>query len=440
MVRKTVVALAVWLAAAGAATGQGLPAGAPEQSGMAPDRLARITSTMKELVDAGRLAGTVTLVARNGKVVYHEAAGRRDVEKNVPMTTDTLFRIASMSKAVTSVAVMMLVEEGRVHLDDPVSRFIPAFAKTTVVVPAAAGMPASAAGRAPAARPITIRHLLTHTAGISYGNGNPFESEYRAASVIGWYFADKSEPIAATIDRLAALPMDAQPGEKFVYGFNTDILGVVVEKASGQSLADFIGTRILTPLKMTSTSFYVDPAQADRLATVYSVAGPDAPLTRAPDPGTGQGNYVNGPRASYSGGAGLVSTASDYARFLQMLLNGGTLDGARILSPKTVELMTSNHVGSLYSNGALGFGLGFEITEHVGRSGRPGSVGEYGWGGAYHTKFWVDPAEKIVVVFMTQLLPAGGSTAHMTLRQLVYSAVVDKPDATLPRVALRPAS
>ena len=444
MVHKTVVAFAFWVVAAGSALAQGLPASAPELVGMAPDRLARITATMKDLVDQGRLAGTVTLVARNGKAVYHEAAGRRDIEQNAPMTTDTLFRIASMSKAVTSVAVMMLVEEGRVHLDDPVSRFIPAFAKTTVVVPPPAGpLPAAmatAAGRAPAARPITIRQLLTHTAGISYGNGNPFEAEYKAANVIGWYFADKNEPIAATIDRLAALPLDAQPGEKYIYGFNTDILGVVVEKASGQSLADFFRTRIFTPLKMTSTSFYVDPTQAGRLATVYAVATPGAALAKAPEPGMGQGNYVTGPRLSFSGGAGLVSTASDYARFLQMLLNGGTLDGTRLLSPKTVELMTSNHVGTLYSNGNFGFGLGFEITEHVGRSGRPGSVGEYGWGGAYHTKFWVDPVEKLVVVFMTQLLPAAGSDAHMTLRQLIYSAIVDKPDASPAKVALRPAS
>ena len=446
MVRRTVVAFVLWVAATGAAFGQGLPAGTPAAAGMAPERLARITTMMKDLIDQGRVAGTVTLVARNGKVVYHEAAGRRDVEKNVPMTTDTLFRIASMSKAVTSVAIMMLVEEGKVHLDDPVSRFIPAFARTTVVVPPPAGtsaaQAATTAGTTPAIRPITIRHLLTHTSGFSYGNGNPFEADYRAANVIGWYFADKNEPIATTIDRLAKLPADSQPGDKYVYGFNTDILGVVVEKASGQSLADFMKARIFTPLKMTSTGFYVDPAQADRLATVYGVASATATIARAPEPGTGQGNYVVGPRQSFSGGAGLVSTASDYARFLQMLLNGGTLDGARLLSPKTVELMTSSHVGSLYSLGNLGFGLGFEITEHVGRSGRPGSVGEYGWGGAYHTKFWVDPVEKLVVVFMTQLLPSTGSDAQMTLRQLIYSSIMEPADTatSTAKVALRPAS
>ena len=406
---------------------------------MDPARVARITAMTKDLVDLNRVAGTVTLVARNGKVVYHEAAGRRDVEKNVPMTTDTLFRIASMSKAITSVAVMMLVEEGRVHLDDPVSRFIPSFAKSTVVVPPPAGtstaLMASSAGSVPAARPITIRHLLTHTSGISYGSGNPFEADYRAANVIGWYFADKNEPIATTIDRLAKLPLDSQPGDKYVYGFNTDILGVVVEKVSGQSLADFMKTRIFTPLKMTNTGFYVDPAQADRLATVYSVTSAGAAITKAPDPGTGQGNYVVGPRQSFSGGAGLVSTASDYARFLQMLLNGGTLDGARLLGPKTVELMTSNHVGSLYSNGNFGFGLGFEITEHVGRSGRPGSVGEFGWGGAYGTKYWVDPEEKLVVVYMTQLMPQTGVDVADRLRALLYGSI-EVPGAKIGRMKL----
>lgn len=443
--RNTIAGVALWAVlgglATGVATGQALPTAAPDAVGLAPDRLARVSAAMKRYVDEGRLPGTVTLIARNGKVVYLEAAGRRDIEGNVPMTTDTLFRIASMTKAVTSVAVMMLVEEGRIHLDDPVSRFLPSFTRTTVMVPPPPGTAAAAvattAGTAPAARPITIRHLLTHTAGISYGNANPFEADYKAAGVLGWYFADKDEPVAMAMDRLAKLPTDAQPGEKYVYGFSTDILGVVVEQVSGQSLDEFFRVRIFQPLEMTQTGFYVDPSQKDRLATVYAIAKPGAAMERAPEPLMGQGNYVAGPRKAFSGGAGLVSTASDYARLLQMLLNGGVLEGARLLGPKTVELMTSNHVGSLYANGALGFGLGFEITEHVGRSGRPGSVGEYGWGGAYHTKYWVDPVEKLVVVFMTQLLPAAGSDAQATLRQLVYASIVDAPSA---RVALRPAS
>jgi CubicO group peptidase (beta-lactamase class C family) len=331
-----------------------------------------------------------------------------------------------MSKAITSVAAMMLVEEGRLGLTDPVSRYIPSFKKTTVFVAppagAVAGTPLSAV---PAKREITVRDLLTHTSGMSYGWG-PAEAQYKAANVLGWYFAEKAEPIAASIDRVAALPFDAQPGEKYVYGFNTDVLGVVVEKTSGQSLDEFFRTRIFEPLGMTDTHFYLPPAKKNRLAAVYS-AKEGAPLERAPDEGTGQGAYVEGPRQAFSGGAGLVSTARDYARFLQALLNGGELDGARILSPKTVELMTSNHVGSLFSEGRTGFGLGFEVVEHVGRSGRYGSIGEFSWGGAYYTSYWADPQEKLVALFMAQLLPSGGLDLQGRFRTLVYQSIVAPP-------------
>ncbi len=415
-----------WLLGLALALAQTLPQATPASQGMSTERLQQLAATMKGAADAGKVSGTVTLVARNGKVVHLDASGLRDVESSQPMTPDTIFRIASMSKAVTSVAVMMLAEEGKLLIDDPVSRFIPAFARTTVVVRPPAGSPTSAgSGTAPAMRPITIRQLLTHTAGVSYGSGNPMEDLYKEAGLVGWYFADKDEPIATSIDRLAGLPLDYQPGERYLYGYSTDILGVVVEKASGQSLDEFFRTRIFAPLNMPDTSFYLPGDKRNRLATVYSLASLDGRITRAPQPRTGQGDYVEGPRQSFSGGAGLLSTASDYARFLQMLLNGGELDGVRLLSPKTVELMTSNHVGDLYQNGRFGFGLGFEITEHVGRSGRHGSVGEFGWGGAYFTKYWVDPQEQLVVVFMTQLLPASGLDLQSKLRTLVYASVVD---------------
>ena len=224
------------------------------------------------------------------------------------------------------------------------------------------------------------------------------------------------------MERLASLPQAAQPGERWVYGFATDLLGAVVEKASGLTLDQFFRTKIFEPLKMVDSSFYLPEAKAGRFATVYSY-GPTG-LTRAPDPGRGQGEYVTGPRKSFSGGAGVMSTASDYARFLQMLLNGGELDGVRLLGPKSVQMMISNQVGHLYQDGRLGFGLGFEIVEHVGRSGRPGSVGEFSWGGAYYTKFWVDPVEKVVAVFMTQLLPAQGSRLQEQFRMLVNQAIV----------------
>ncbi len=399
-----------------------LPASAPEAVGISSPRLARLTDTLKRYVDEGRMAGAVTLIARDGQVAYFESVGRADIERDVPMRRDTIFRIASQSKAITSTAVMMLVEEGRVRLNDPVHLFIPAFRETTVIVPppvnAAPGSPVTLVA---ARRPITIRDLLTHTAGIGYG-GNAARAQYAAAGFDEWYFADKAEPIGEWIEKLAKMPFDAQPGEAYVYGYATDILGVVVERASGLTLDRFFQTRIFDPLKMADTHFFLPESKRDRLATVYSGTG-GGRVERAADTGRFQGAYVDGPRACFSGGAGLLSTAADYARFLQMLLNGGELDGVRILAPKTVELMTSNHVGALYATGNFGFGLGFEVTEHVGRSGRLGSVGEFGWGGAYYTKYWVDPRERLVVVFMTQLLPSNALDLQDKLRALVYQAV-----------------
>lgn len=395
----------------------------PEAVGLSSERLERLSSVMQQYVDAGKAAGIVTIVLRDGKVVHHKAFGYRDLESRAPARTDTIFRIASMSKAVTSVGIMMLLEEGKLLLSDPVSKFIPSFANTTVMVPpppgAVEGTPVSVV---PAERPITIRDLLTHTSGLGYGTG-PVEEMYKKANVQMWYFADKPEPIAQVIDRLAALPFEAQPGEKYVYGFSTDVLGVVIEKASGLSLDEFFRTRIFEPLRMTDTHFFLPPEKRDRLAVVYSLE--DGRLVKAPDAGMGQGDYVDGPRQCFSGGAGLLSTASDYARFLQMLVNGGELDGVRLLSPKTVELMTTNHTGTLFNDGNTGFGLGFEVTEHVGRSGRPGSPGIFEWSGAYHTKFWADPTEKIVAVLMTQLRPAPGSDLHGKFRALVYQSIID---------------
>ena len=414
--------LFAWLVPA-PSSAQGLPAATtPASVGVSGERLNRLSSTLQQYVDQGRTAGVVTIVVRQGKVVHLEAFGKRDIESGAPMQKDTIFRIASMSKAITSLATMILLEEGKLLLDDPVSKFIPSFAKTTVMVPppagAVAGTPVSVV---PAKRPITVRDLLTHTAGIGYGAG-PAEPLYKAANVYMWYFADKAEPIATTIDRLAALPFDAQPGERYVYGFNTDILGVVVEKASGMSLDEFLKTRIFQPLKMPDTHFYLPVEKRSRLAAVYSMV--DGKLVRAPDAGMGQGAYVDGPRQSFSGGAGLLSTASDYARFLQMLVNGGELDGVRVLSPKTVELMAVEPHWDAVQRRCDGFGLGFGVIEHLGRSGEHGSVGLLSWGGAYHTDFWGDPKEQVVAVLMEQLLPSGGSDLHGKFRALVYQAIV----------------
>jgi CubicO group peptidase (beta-lactamase class C family) len=415
------LAVLTLLALAGVAAAEA-PVG-PRALGLSPERLARIGGTMRQYVADGRLAGVVTLVARNGRIVHLEATGDADREAKRPMRTDTIFRIASMTKAVTSVAIMVLVEEGRLALGDPVSKFIPSFKKTTVAVPPPPGAPAGTpVSVVPAKREITIRDLLTHTSGISYGEG-PTAPLYETANVHGFYFADKAEPIAAAIERLATLPFDAQPGEKYVYGFSTDVLGVVVEKVSGQGLDAFFESRIFKPLGMVDSSFFLPKEKRSRLAAVYK-PGQGGKVERAPDAGVdGQGAYVDGPRQCFAGGAGLLSTAGDYARLLQMMLNGGALDGARVLGPKTVELMTSNHVGNLQNEGRTGFGLGFEITEHVGRSGRHGSVGDFGWGGAYYTSYWADPQEKLVALFMAQLRPWGDIDLHHKFRALVYQAI-----------------
>jgi CubicO group peptidase (beta-lactamase class C family) len=244
------------------------------------------------------------------------------------------------------------------------------------------------------------------------------------AGIQGWYFADRDEPIRETVARMAKLPADAQPGEDWVYGYSIDILGALVEVVAGQSLDDFLRQRIFQPLGMADTHFYLPRQKRDRLAVVYS-ATPNG-VVRAPNDGAiGQGAYVDGPRKSFSGGAGLLATATDYARFLQMLLNGGELDGQRILSPKTVELMTVDHLGNVEYNDGESFGLGFFVVEDLGARGKPGSVGEYGWGGAYHSQYWVDPAEDLVVVYMTQLIPAGNLDDTDKLRALVYQAIVD---------------
>ena len=418
--------LALLLATVARLAAQPLPAAAtPESVGLSSARVAHLGAVMKEYADTGRVAGVVTLVLRHGKVAQFEAFGKQDLEKNVAMQKDTIFRIASQSKAVTSVAILMLMEDGKLLLSDPVSRFIPAFKHTTVALPPPTGAaPNSPVAIVAAKREITIRDLLTHTAGISYGGG-PAAAQWKAAGLDTFYFANKDEPIGAVIDRLATLPMDAQPGEKYLYGYNTDILGAIVERASGMTLDEFFKKRIFEPLKMKDTYFFLPPDQRGRLATVYSVKGEG--VVRAPEPMLGQGDYVDGPRKCFSGGAGLLSTATDYARFLQMLLNGGELDGARLLSPTTVQLATINHVGTLFDEGKAGFGLGFRVIEDSGRAATPASVGSFGWGGAYHTEYWVDPKQELVAVMMTQLLPSEGSTLIGTFRALVYASIVGPP-------------
>ncbi len=418
--RFLVVALLTAIILPLAIAGQTLAKPKPESVGMSSSGFDRLTSTLDQYVKDGKLAGGVAMVVRRGKVLYTHAFGQRDREANSPMKEDAIFRIASQSKALTSVGVMILQEEGRLLISDPVGKYLPEFANTTVAVPKDGG----GYDVVKAKRQITIRDLLTHTAGIGYGNG-PAKDQWDAAKINGWYFADRDEPVGATISRMGALPMDAHPGEKYVYGYSTDILGAMIEKVSGQPLDQFLTSRIITPLGMTDTSFYLPEQKADRLAAVYSAK--DNGIERAPDPGVGvgQGAYIKGPRKSFSGGAGLLSTASDYARFLLMLQNGGTLEGKRILGRKSVELMTTDHLRGIAFRDGQGFGLGFSVTKDVGTFGAPSSVGEYGWGGAYHSVYWVDPKEQMIVVYFTQLIPAGNIDDHGKLRALVYQSIID---------------
>ena len=417
-----VFAVAVNLASAAPAHAQALSAVPPGAVGLSGERLDDLSAVLAGHVQTGRLPGAVALVAREGRTAYLEAFGHRDRETGDPLEVDDIFRIASQTKAVVSVAIMMLQEQGKLLISRPLGVYLPAFRETTVAIPG----DGDAYEVVEARRPVTIRDLLTHTAGIGYGGGIAAD-RWEEAGIQGWYFADREEPIAATVERMAALPFDAHPGERFVYGYSTDILGAVVEAVSGLPLDDFLRIRIFEPLGMADTHFYLPPAKADRLSVVYS-SGEEG-LERAPDPGrmVGQGAYLEGPRTSFSGGAGLLSTARDYARFLQMMLNGGELDRVRILSPKTVELMTVNHVGDLLEEGApgTGFGLGFQVVEDLGERGAPGSVGEYGWGGAYHSVYWVDPVEELVVVYFTQVIPARRVQDHAELRAVVYGAIVD---------------
>lgn len=411
---RTLATLFVIAAAAAPATAQ--------TPGFAPERLARVDSVLQQYVDAGRIAGAVALVLQDGRPVYERAFGWSDREAGVRMAPNTIFRIASQTKALTSVAILMLLEEGRITLDEPVGRHIQSFRRTTV-----AQRDADSVAIVPARRAITIRDLLTHTAGISYGTTGEVAELYERqglgrAAGFGWYTADMDEPICTTMERLGTLPFIAQPGEAWVYGYSTDVLGCIVERVSGIELADFIRSRITEPLGMSDTHFYLDDSERARLAAVY--ASDSAGLAvRAPDGARGQGHYIQGPRRSFAGGAGLVSTAHDYARFLEMVRNGGVLNGVRILAPRTVRLMTTNQVGSLYSSTGLGWSLAFETIERYGASGL-GGVGSYGWGGAYGSWYRVDPEAGLVMVFMIQLMP-NGTDIRQKFPTLVYQALTD---------------
>jgi CubicO group peptidase (beta-lactamase class C family) len=317
---------------------------------------------------------------------------------------------------------MQLMEEGQIRITDPISNFLPGFAKTTVAVPVEGSSAKYAV--VPASRQLTVHDVLTKTTGISYPSG-PTESLYEAQGFHQWYFADKSVPMCEMIEKLPQLPFQAQPGERWMNGYTADILGCVIERLSGLNLEQFMRAHIFDPLKMNDTYFFLPKEKVSRLTAVYA-ALPGGGIKRADGKWTqGQGDYVDGPRMAYSGGAGILTTASDLARFLQMLLNGGELEGARIISPKTIELITANHVGNIFKNGKMGFGFNVEINIPSGDADRLGSIGDYGWAGAYFPRFLVDPSEHMFAIFMGQLTPYGGaSDLHDKFTNGVYQALV----------------
>lgn len=394
---------------------------APSSAALAAERAAVIDRALQRYVDTDRVAGIVALVLRDGQPIYEKAFGWADKEAGRKMTTDTIFRIASQTKALTSVAILQLIEEGKLTLTARAGTFIPTFARTSVAL----DRKEDAIKVEPARRPITIRDLLTHTAGISYGTDERVADMYAAkglgpAAGYGWYTADKDEPVCETMERLGTLPFVAHPGERWVYGYNTDILGCIVEKVSGLSLDEYFRTRITGPLGMKDTQFFLPASQRDRLAAVYG-SGEGGTYVRAPDGARGQGHYVDGPRRNFAGGAGLLSTARDYARFLEAIRRGGTLDGVRMLSPRSVKLMATNQVGTLHSTTGLGWGLGFETVDRYGAQGMA-SEGAFGWGGAYGSLYRVDPEARLVMVLMIQLLP-NTTDIREVFPNLVYQAL-----------------
>jgi CubicO group peptidase (beta-lactamase class C family) len=392
------------------------------QAALDAQRMARVDRVLQEYLTDNRIPGLVALVLQDGKPVYERAIGWSDKEAGQRMSMDTIFRIASQSKAITSAAILMLFEEGRIGLNDPAGNFIRSFQKTTV-----AEKNGSDVKIVPARRAITIHDLLTHTSGMSYGTEEHIAKAYEAARLgraagNGWYTADKDEGICETMERLGTLPFVAQPGEAYVYGYNTDVLGCIVEKASGMPFDEFLRARITGPLGMKDTRFFVPAGERSRLAAVYA-SGKDGSYVRAAEGSRGQGSYVDGPRKSFSGGAGLTSTAHDYARFLEAIRNGGALGPVRILSPRTAKLMVTNQSGSLHSQAGLGFGYGFQTVERFGANGLA-EVGAFGWGGAYGTVYQVDPASRLVLVLMLQMMP-NATDVRYKFFSAIYQALVN---------------
>ena len=408
---------------AGTIGAQGLPTAKPEQVGLSSERLERVSRALRGEIEAGKIPGAVALVARKGQIVYFESFGVRDKATGAPLTKDAIFRLYSMTKPFTSVAAMMLMEDGKLLITDPVSKFLPQLAKREVSVPQFDPVTGKVGYVVvPAEREITIQDLLRHTSGIVYGANtpNPRVRELYEKNEVGW--ADQTPQ--EQIERLAKVPLATHPGTTWEYSLSTDVLGRVIEKVSGATLGRFLDERIFGPLKMTDTGFVVPSRKLGRLAQPLAV-----------EPSTGQPiklvDVTVAPKND-AGGAGTAGTTIDYARFAQMMLNGGQLEGTRLLSPTTVAFMTADHLGTMQivKRGGVGtgygFGLGFAVRTTTGIAGVSGSVGEYRWGGAAGTAFWVDPKEEMITVLMTQGAPgpARGETGAL-FRQMVRQAIVE---------------
>ena len=402
----------------------------PEDVGLSSSRLARVGAHLARYIEAGKLAGALTLVARRGQVAYCEPLGHLESERRRPMTRDAIFRIHSMTKPIASVGLMMLYEQGKLQLDDPVHRFIPSWKNLQVFV--SGNHPSFAT--APVARAMTVRDLLSHTSGLTAGfmERTNVDAAYRRLGV-----ADRARPdytLQAMVDTLAQLPLEFSPGTRWNYSVSTDVVGHLIEVISGQPLDVYLRESILEPLGMRDTGFVIAEEQIPRFAANYQRQA-DGTLTLVDDPE--QSAYRE--CSFFSGGGGLVSTAPDYFRFTAMLRNRGELDGVRLLGRKTVELMTTNHLpggqdlaqlaqAGMFTETAyagVGFGLGFSVMQSPARAHILGTPGEYAWGGAASTAFWIDPAEDLIVIFMTQLMPSSSYPLRRELRVLTYASLID---------------
>ncbi len=399
-------------------TKPGLPEARPERVGMSSARLQRIGPLMQGYIDAELVPGTVTLIARKGRVVHFEAHGFMDAENQVPMRRDALFRIASMTKPITSVALMMLWEEGAFQLNDPVAKYLPEFAGQQVSTTSDAS---GATGELETPRrDATIRDMLTHTAGMANSYRGNIAAYNEAARV------RDDDDLDSLVRRLAALPLNYHPGEAWEYSAATDVVGRLVEVLSGTSLDAFLYQRIFQPLGMQDTHFFLDDSKGGRLTAQYA-PGPDERIVLQ-DPGSAASRWISGPKGVYRGAGGLVSTAHDYVRFNQMMLNGGHLDGVRLLAPATVSLILENHTGDLplwLPGPGMGFGLGYAVVMDRGAAATPMSLGAAYWGGAFCTLSWFDPAQELTAIVMTQVRPYGHISIRQDFMNLVYQAILE---------------